>query len=526
MRSGRCGLPRISSPACTWRASCRRPSLRRVGSPRAPSTSPAPKSASRTAARPCWSRPSRPVSVPRRAAGWASATPAAVARRRARFATSPPASSPLATSRRSRSASQHRSATSSSISENHFREEKAMSSTATATATASTAIPEQTGATKAAADRSGRIRLSADQLDAFGAELDAIRQRLIDERGGADVSYMRRVIKTQRGLEVAGRALLFAGILPPAWIAGTAALSLSKILDNMEIGHNVMHGQFDWTNDPKLSSKGFEWDTACPGDQWRHSHNYMHHTHTNVVGKDRDIGYGILRMSEDQKWNPYYLGNPLYATLLATFFQYGVALHDLEAERLVTGETTLGEKKDLIADIWRKVRGQALKDYVLFPLLSGPSLPFALAGNVTANLARNLWSFTIIFCGHFPDGTHEFTEEEAEQETRGQWYYRQLLGSANLTGGKLFHIMSGNLSHQIEHHLFPDLPAHRYAEISVEVREICERYGIPYNAGPLHRQFGSVVRKIVKLAVPPMPRRRSSPEETVTEVRPELTPVA
>ena len=138
-----------------------------------------------------------------------------------------------------------------------------------------------------------------------------------------------------------------AGWFPPAWIAGTAALSLSKILDNMEIGHNVMHGQFDWTNDPKLSSKGFEWDTACPGDQWRHSHNYMHHTHTNIVGKDRDIGYGILRMSEDQEWRPYYLGNPLYATLLATFFQYGVALHDVETERIVSGETTLKEKREI-----------------------------------------------------------------------------------------------------------------------------------------------------------------------------------
>ena len=130
----------------------------------------------------------------------------------------------------------------------------------------------------------------------------------------------------------------------------------------------------------------------------------------------------------------------------------------------------------------RKVRGQWLKDYVLFPVLAGPSAPLTLAGNAVANLNRNLWSFMIIFCGHFPDGTQEFSEEETANETRGQWYYRQLLGSANLTGGKLFHIMSGNLCHQIEHHLFPDLPAHRYAEISVEVREICERYGIPYNS--------------------------------------------
>jgi NADPH-dependent stearoyl-CoA 9-desaturase len=369
--------------------------------------------------------------------------------------------------------------------------------------------------------------LTPEQLESFGSELDAIRARVVADLGERDADYITKVIRAQRGLEVAGRGLLAFGLLPPAWLAGTTALSLSKILDNMEIGHNVMHGQYDWMRDDRLDGKTFEWDTACPADQWRHSHNYMHHTHTNIVGKDRDIGYGVLRMSEDQAWNPYYLGNPVYAALLAIFFEYGVALHDLEAERLVTGQTTLGEKRELIADIVRKVRGQALKDYVLFPLLSGPSLPFALAGNVTANLARNLWSFTIIFCGHFPDGTHEFTEEQAEHETRGEWYYRQLLGSANLTGGKLFHIMSGNLSHQIEHHLFPDLPAHRYAEISVEVREICERYGIPYNAGPLRKQFGSVVRKIVRLAVPPLPRRgRSSSEETVTEARPELTPVA
>ena len=346
------------------------------------------------------------------------------------------------------------------------------------------------------------IELTPEQLESFGAELDVIRQRVIADRGERDANYIRRVIKVQRGLEVGGRALLFVGFLPPAWLAGTAALSVSKILDNMEIGHNVMHGQFDWMNDPKLSSKGFEWDTACPGDQWRHSHNYMHHTHTNVVGKDRDIGYGILRMSEDQRWRPYYLGNPVYATLLAVFFQYGVALHDLEVERIAAGETTFKEKRDILRGIWRKVRRQTLKDYVLFPALSGPGFLFTLAGNATANLVRNLWSFTIIFCGHFPEGTQEFSEEETKDESRGQWYFRQLLGSANLEGGPLFHILSGNLSHQIEHHLFPDLPANRYAEISVEVREICERYGLPYNTGPLGRQFGSVVKKICRLALP------------------------
>ena len=174
----------------------------------------------------------------------------------------------------------------------------------------------------------------------------------------------------------------------------------------------------------------------------------------------------------------------MYATLLAALFQWGVAVHDLEVERIEAGEITLADKRDILRAIWRKGRRQVLKDYVVFPLLAGPGAPFVLAGNLTANLTRNLWSFMIIFCGHFPEGVEEFSEEEVENETRGGWYVRQMLGSANLTGGKLFHLLSGNLSHQIEHHLFPDIPAHRYAEIAVEVREICERYGLPYNTGP------------------------------------------
>jgi fatty acid desaturase len=274
-----------------------------------------------------------------------------------------------------------------------------------------------------------------------------------------------------------------------------------------------MHGQYDWTGDKRLSGKEFEWDTACPADQWRHSHNYMHHTYTNIVGKDRDIGYGVLRMSEDEPWRPYYLGNLAWAALLALFFQYGVALHDLESERIVAGEVAIRERRGMLGQIWGKVKAQLLKDYILFPVLSGPSFPFVLAGNVAANLTRNLWAFTIIFCGHFPDGTEQFTEQETQDETRGEWYYRQLLGSANLTGGPLFHILAGNLSFQIEHHLFPDLPAHRYADIAVQVRQITERYDIPYNTGPLHKQFGSVVRKIAKLSLPALPGRGQTPPQ-------------
>ena len=348
--------------------------------------------------------------------------------------------------------------------------------------------------------------LTPDQLDEFGRELDAIKEKLVADLGQVDVDYIRRVIKAQRGMEVAGRAML---MFPLTWLPGTALLSVSKILDNMEIGHNIMHGQYEWTRDPALSGQTFEWDTACPGDLWRHSHNFTHHTFTNIVGMDRDIGYGLLRMSDDQPWSPRCLGNPIYAFLLMLLFQYGVALHEMEFDRIRAGEIGVADKREILVQIWRKTRRQLLRDYVAFPVLAGPFAPFVFTGNMTANLVRNVWSYAIIFCGHFPEGVQEFSEEQTRNESRGQWYYRQILGSANLTGGKLFHILSGNLSHQIEHHLFPDIPARRYAEIAPQVREICERHGLPYNAGPLPKQFASVVRKIVRLALPGRGSNRS-----------------
>ena len=358
-------------------------------------------------------------------------------------------------------------------------------------------------------EKTGNRRLTAEELERFGAEMDAIRQRIVADLGEEDAAYIRGIVAKQRRFEVAGRALFYLPVV--GWLPAVTCLSISKILDNMEIGHNVMHGQYDWMGDPDLNSRMYEWDNVCPSDQWKYSHNYIHHTFTNILGKDRDVGYGILRMDEDQKWHPYYLGNPLYAFLLMVFFEWGVALHDLEVENIVTGKRKMSENKALHRGIMRKVKRQALKDYLLFPALTGPLFPLTFAGNATANLVRNIWAFNIIFCGHFPAGVASFSQEECEDETSGHWYYRQLLGSANITGSKLFHIMTGNLSHQIEHHLFPDLPARRYPEIAEEVRDICERYGLAYNTGRLSQQLFSVARKICRFALPGRPGRSQQP---------------
>jgi NADPH-dependent stearoyl-CoA 9-desaturase len=345
--------------------------------------------------------------------------------------------------------------------------------------------------------------LTPEDIEQLGIELDAIRQSVIDSRGAADAAYIRKVIKTQRGLELGSRAVLLFSLFPPAWVVGTAGLSAAKILENMEIGHNILHGQWDWMRDPKIHSTTWEWDHATPAEQWKHSHNELHHRYTNVVGKDNDLGYGIMRVDEDQPWHPFHLGQPFWNFLNMLFFEYGIAAYDLELG------TALKKKKTKdpvfqanLKKVLKKVRRQAAKDYVVHPALSGPSFLHTLAANFVANTVRNVWAHSVIICGHFPEGVETFERRSIDGETRGEWYVRQMLGSANISGSKLMHIMTGNLSHQIEHHIFPDLPSNRYAEIAPQVRALFEKYGLNYHSAPLPKQVYSAWHKVVRLSLP------------------------
>ena len=187
---------------------------------------------------------------------------------------------------------------------------------------------------------------------------------------------------------------------------------------------------------------------------------------------------------------------------LAVVFEWGIALYDVEIERAWRGEKNLDKALSDLGCTLKKVARQGRKDYVVFPLLAGPAFLPVLLGNLAANVTRNVWAHTVISCGHFPDGTRTFTAEEIEDESRGEWYLRQLLGSANISGPAALHLLSGNLSHQIEHHLFPDLPSNRYAQIAPRVRALCERFGLPYTTGSLPRQTANVWGRILRLALP------------------------
>jgi fatty acid desaturase len=338
----------------------------------------------------------------------------------------------------------------------------------------------------------------------LGQELDAIRQQVLDGRGERDASYIRRVIKVQRALELGSRVVLLGSRHRVAWLVGTSGLALAKILDNMEIGHNVLHGQWDWMRDPKIHSTTWDWDHASPPEQWKRAHNELHHTFTNIVGHDNDLGYGIMRVDEAQEWKPRYLLQPVWNLVTACIFEWGIAMYDLDlGDHLRDKRAMSPEKKREARQTLKKAGKQVLKDYVVWPALSARAWRATLGANAVANLTRNLWSHSVIMCGHFPEGVEVFELDELDPgESRGDWYLRQMLGSANISGSRTMHFMTGNLSHQIEHHLFPDLPSNRYSEIAPQVRALFEKYGLNYCARPLVPQVCSAWHRVVRLSLP------------------------
>ncbi|MDO4686140.1 MAG: fatty acid desaturase [Corynebacterium sp.] len=344
--------------------------------------------------------------------------------------------------------------------------------------------------------------LSDEDIEEIGRRLDAIKEEVESSLGERDVAYIKNLIRFQRGLEIAARATLLFSHKKACFWAGSSMLALSKILENMEIGHNVIHGQWDWMNDPEIHSTTWEWDMTCPSSQWMHSHNFVHHKYTNIIGMDNDVGYGILRVTRDRKWTPMHAFQPVTNVVLASLFQWAIAFYDVELGRYFAGKQSWKDTAPRFWEAVRKSRNQVLKDYVLYPALTGPNYVNTVKANAMANWMRSVWAYLVIFCGHFPDEAETFTKEQFRTETHAEWYLRQMLGSANFKGGKILTILSGNLNYQIEHHLYPDMPSNRLAEVGKKVQKLAEEFDLPYNIDSFPKQLLKVQRTLLKLTLP------------------------
>jgi linoleoyl-CoA desaturase len=362
-------------------------------------------------------------------------------------------------------------------------------------------------------------------LEALQKDLDALRARITADLGEGDAAYIRNVRRAKQALEVSGRTLIHVSVDPVTFGVGVIGLALSKIIENMELGHNVMHGQYDFMDDPAFDSKTYEWDVVGTSKTWKKAHNVTHHTYTNVLGKDDDFGYAVFRLSSDQEWKPHHLFQTLLSPLAGLAFDHMVSYYHARTSEYLTAEKGTdayrAQVREMLTDwlaIAKKSLGIYAKEYAFYPALAGPFAPKVALGNALAMTIRNVWSYAVIHCGHLPESASTYTEEDVKGETRGGFYLRQITGSCNIDAGPILGILTGHLSHQIEHHLFPDMPGHRYREVAVEVRRICEEHGVPYNTGTFREQFASVFRALIRYSVPNAPRDRRARAAEIYEL--------
>ncbi len=279
--------------------------------------------------------------------------------------------------------------------------------------------------------------LTDADIESLGVELDAIRQDFEDARGERDSRYIHRTIAAQRALEAAGRVMLAASSRRSAWWAGTVTLGVAKIVENMEIGHNVMHGQWDWMNDPEIHSSTWEWDMSGASKHWRYTHNFMHHKYTNILGMDDDVGYGMLRVTRDQRWKPF---QP---------WKRAVEHHPRARIRVGSRVAAPGTGQDVQGS--RRSRGHP-----------GPDARVRRQGRAAGGqgLCRLPGGDVAVAGGHLqvhpdgqrggqrhpqrlvqrgdllralPRGAEKFTKTDMVGESRGQWYLRQMLAAPTST---------------------------------------------------------------------------------------------
>lgn len=338
--------------------------------------------------------------------------------------------------------------------------------------------------------------------DEIHQAFESIRKKHLNNLGSEDVRYITRLRRFSRIFEITGRALIW--LMPaPLALLGVPFLFLHRNIESIEIGHNVLHGQYDsFPEIPQFHTQNFRWKAPVDETSWRIEHNGIHHVYTNVEEKDPDLAHGFLRTNAGVPhtvWHYFQL--PIYL-----FFVYPAMLYRFNGQNLGKGDKfrekrfpqgnkgyAVFENPEALTDKEIKKRHAKsvsrvlAKEYVLFPVLAlvtGFSFFKVLLCNLLVDILNNYWIALTIQATHL---TEPLQPGDAI-DNKGRWYVSQLDSSVNFRGNWWQSILWGHLNYQIEHHLFPDIPSHRYPQIAQDVQQVCQYFNLPYKANASWRR--------------------------------------
>jgi linoleoyl-CoA desaturase len=326
---------------------------------------------------------------------------------------------------------------------------------------------------------------SDERLRRFAEELDALRSETLAKVGDDDLRYIQRVRRFSIAMEIVGRAAIHLSVDPLTFALGVGALWLHKQVEATEIGHTALHGAYDRLPGAEaFASKTFRWDMPIDEESWRLGHNGRHHGGTNVAGRDPDMRFGDVRLTDKHPRERRYQLAVLLG-LIAPNFGFVMNTHFTGLNDWLLGHDDVLKDRspDALREAWskslRKYVPYYLKNYVFYPALAGPFFPKVLLGNVLAEVLRDVYSFATIVCGHVGEDVKSWPAG-TQPASRGEAYRMQVEASSDFEVSLPVSILCGALDLQIEHHLFPTLPPPRLREIAPRVRTICEKYGVRY----------------------------------------------
>ena len=350
------------------------------------------------------------------------------------------------------------------------------------------------------------------RLKSFGEALDAIRVNVEAKVGAEDIAHVRRVEMFSRTMEVIGRGLIHISFEPISFVLGVIALWIHKQLQATEIGHTALHGAYDTIEGAdEYRSKTYKWEIPIDEESWRHGHNVRHHGGTNIAGRDPDIHFGPMRLTEQTPYTAKHRFQlPFALFVLAPNFTFLMNLHFTGIVDYWHGNGR-PEEFDFIKDRSRKtaieVHKKALrkyvryyaKEYVFFPLLAGPFFWKIILGNWLSEVMRDIYSAATIYCGHVGEDVASYPEG-TKAKGRGAFYAMQIAATNNFEVSYPVSLLCGALDLQIEHHLFPRLAGNRLREIAPQVREACRVHGVEYRTASWGKTLLGALKHVAALS--------------------------
>ena len=223
------------------------------------------------------------------------------------------------------------------------------------------------------------------------------------------------------------------------------------------LGHDYVHGVDDFCN--RMRPFGALAAGLCP-TWWSDKHN-KHHALTNEQGVDEDLATNPLLYT----WAPDpSQDSPLRKWQHCTFWLPFSLLFALwRVASIAVAVQGMMEKRP-------GAKGEALGLLVHYAIL-WTLFPFKVW--FPAVLLSGLISSVIVTTTH--------QSEDLFDEYQHDWVAAQFRSTRNAVMSNPFSSwLWGGMQYQVEHHLFPSMPRHRYPHLRPRLQEFCRQHGLEY----------------------------------------------